>query len=77
MFGDVATGGDKFNMLLALQVQFTESGGLREIKLRGDVFMMSKIEDIKEDGKVEETKKSLWGYAEFTYNHIDDFMMFK
>lgn len=74
LFGDVATGGDKFNMLLALQVQFTESGGLGEIKLRGDVFMMSKIEDIKEDGKVEETKKSLWGYAEFTYNHIDDFI---
>ena len=72
LFGD-ATGGDKFNMLLALKAQFPASGG-PIISLRGDVNIMSKIQDMGVDGKASETTKSLWGFAEITYNGQEDFI---
>lgn len=72
LFGD-PSGGDKLNMLLAVKAQFPASGG-PIVSLRGDVNVMSKIQDIQEDGNVTETKKALWGFAEITYNGQEHFI---
>ena len=72
LFGD-SGGGDKLNMLLALSAQFPQSGG-PIIKLRGDVNIMSEISALQDNGKVQNTKKSLWGYAEIVYNGQEDFI---
>ena len=72
LFGD-PSGGDKLNMLLAVKAQFPQNGG-PIISLRGDVNVMSKVQDIEENGKVKETKKALWGYAEITYNGQEHFI---
>jgi len=72
LFGD-SGGGEKFNMLLTLQAEFFASGG-PNVRLRGDVNVMSKISDIGADGKVSDTKKSLWGFAEIQYNGQEDFI---
>lgn len=72
LFGD-PNGGEKLNMLLALSAQFPQSGG-PIIKFRGDVNIMSKIEDIGDDGKVNTTKKALWGHVLIEYNGQEDFV---
>ncbi|MBK8699347.1 MAG: hypothetical protein IPN29_07275 [Saprospiraceae bacterium] len=72
LFGDPANG-EKFNMLLTVEATFPEAGG-PIVKLRGDVYLMSKMQSINADGIVEENNKALWGFAEIQYNGQEHFI---
>ncbi len=72
LFGNPG-GGDKFNMLLAVKADFPASGG-PIVSLRGDVYLMSKLQSINAEGKIDETQKAFWGFAEIVYNGQEHFI---
>lgn len=72
LFGD-PEGGDKINMLLALEAQIPASGG-PTFSLKGDFRMMSKITSYENDGSMSEDKKALWGRATIILNMQEDFI---
>lgn len=72
LFGNPG-GGDKFNMLLAVKADFPASGG-PIVSLRGDVYLMSKLQSINAEGKIDETQKAFWGFAEIQYNGQEHFI---